>query len=293
MNSFNSLQTIDMQKPLYYNQAFEIASIEDNYSGHIKDFTSWMIRKQLEITPESIIAYITELNKSEYSATTKNVKRQAVKSRIRSYYEGRGIAETVIVDTFLKKLDKDPATKAAKVNSIAVTRDMWLSPDQVKSLIIIGRSERQKLFIEFLYKSGCRCNEMCTILLSNCKTNDNMVKIKVKGKGNKDRFIRVTSDLYYRCVNDFKGKKYLFETSGGKHYRPEYVSNQIKKLGKLINKNISAHTMRHSHAMEMIRMFPGKLDAISKYLGHSTPAITLSMYCHTQVDDNDIMKLEL
>ncbi len=134
---------------------------------------------------------------------------------------------------------------------------------------------------------------MCSIKLSDCKSSDLVIKIRVTGKGNKERFIRIDRLFYDTICKEFFGSKYLFETSGAKPYRPEYVSNQIKKQGKRIGKTISAHTMRHSFFTEMITRYPGKIDAISRYGGHSDPSITLKMYCHNQLEDYELLGLEI
>ena len=278
----------------YMQQIAAIEAIQDNYTGHVKDFTFWLKDNQLFIGEESIRLYISQLNKSDnYTAGTKRVKRQAVKKRIKQLYRDSELEEKMKIKAYLEDLDSDPDTRAPKINSGQVTRDMFLKPDEIKELIKISRSQRQKLFMEFLYKTGCRVAEMCSVKVSDCKNNNLMMKVRVTGKGNKERFIRISWDLFRSIEKEFHGKKYLFETSGEKAYRPEYISNQIKKQGKRINKNISAHTFRHSFAMEMINRFPGKIDAISKYLGHSDPSITLKMYCHNQIEDYELLVLDI
>ncbi len=300
-------------------QVKAIEAIDDNYSRHVRDFTKWLSGSTMLFGEESIKSYFTELNNSDiYKAGTKRIKRQAVKSRVRSLYEDSDLDELAKINTFLDKLDNDPATKAPKINSSEITRDMFLSHDEIKELIEKCRSERQKLFIEFLYKTGCRVAEMCSLKVQDCTNSNLMMKCRVTGKGNKERSVRISWELFRAIEKEFQGKKYLFETAGNKAYLTAYVSNQIKKLGREMEpqvysksdlrqmsaddkkkaikkngKNISAHTMRHSHAMTMIDRYPAKLDAISRTLGHSSPSITLEMYTHHQIDDSELLGLEL
>ena len=42
----------------------------------------------------------------------------------------------------------------------------------------------------------------------------------------------------------------------------------------------------------MVQQYPGKLDAVSLYLGHSSTSITLDMYVHTQLSDDELFDLE-
>ena len=80
----------------------------------------------------------------------------------------------------------------------------------------------------------------------------------------------------------------LFCTSTGKHYTRQYVTNQIKKIGKaILGKKISAHTLRHSFATHKIAE-TGKIKGVSRYLGHSTSATTLDMYVHEELSPEEL-----
>ena len=221
------------------------------------------------------------------------MKRSAVKKRVRQLYKDHPLEERMKINAFLDDLDSDPATKAPKINSPAIERDMYLLHDEVKQLITIARSERQRLFIRFLYSTGARVSELCGVKLTDCVVTGNVVKIRILGKGQKERFLRISVSLYQDITALFAGGKYLFETGGGKSYSPEYISNQIKRQGLRMDKRISAHIMRHSFAMEMVKKFPSKLDAVSRYLGHSSPSTTLKMYLHNQLEDSELLELEM
>ena len=49
---------------------------------------------------------------------------------------------------------------------------------------------------------------------------------------------------------------------------------------------------RHSSATRKVRAYPGKLDAVSRYLGHSSVSITLSLYCHTELSSDEVFGME-
>lgn len=111
------------------------------------------------------------------------------------------------------------------------------------------------------------------------------------GKGNRERKIKVNKDLIRRIKKYFKGKEFLFETSTRHEYDRKYVSYQIKLAGrKILDKEISAHTLRHSFATNLLKK--GKsIKAVSKYLGHSDIATTLNLYYHDELDYNDLEEL--
>ena len=58
----------------------------------------------------------------------------------------------------------------------------------------------------------------------------------------------------------------------------------FKKSGwRILRKDISAHTLRHSFATRMID--EGKsIKGVSKYLGHSNVSTTLDLYVHSELD---------
>ena len=148
------------------------------------------------------------------------------------------------------------------------------------------------MFLRFLFSTGCRVSEMCGIRLRDIENQGATEKIRITGKGNKERFIRIRIDLCTEIQQVFKGSTLLFETSRQKPYNRSYVSNQIKKLGKaFLGRKISAHSLRHSFATIAVGKYPGKLDAVSHYLGHSSTSITLNMYCHNQLSDEELFSI--
>jgi integrase len=59
-----------------------------------------------------------------------------------------------------------------------------------------------------------------------------------------------------------------------------YHSKRIASLAEsILGKHISAHSLRHSFATNMIRK-TNKIVATSEYLGHSSTTMTLDMYVH-------------
>ena len=103
--------------------------------------------------------------------------------------------------------------------------------------------------------------------------------------GRYDHRIRIVKDVQTTDKDGFptSSREVILEP-----YAREYVSAQIKKIGHRIGREISAHTLRHSFATRKVQQLPGKLDAVSRYLGHSSPSITLAMYCHNTMTDAEL-----
>lgn len=283
----SALQTIQRNSVIHIEQLNDTAA--DHYIYQTRSFINWLKSNNQDVTEDSIRSYFTWLNEeSGYRAQTIALKRQAVKKRVKQLFKDAPINDRMKIDKVLSELDHESKTKAPKVNTQQVSRDMIINTEDYPMLLNACRTDRQRLFIEFMYSTGCRVTEMINIKLTDCQDLGKAIKIRLLGKGRKERFIKIQKDLYNRIREHYNGSTYLFETSSGEHYNRSYISGQIKKIGKLINRNISAHTLRHSWATRMVNLYPGKIDAISKYLGHSTPAITLAMYCHSELTDDEL-----
>jgi len=264
-------------------------SIDDVYSYHVRDFVSWARAINAGVNIDSIRAYFEDLNASDFAANTKRIKRQGIKRRIRQLMENAPIDDRVRMNELLKDLDRSGKANAPKIADPSVHQDKVLSPTEVDRLLSGARSRKQYYVVKFLYATGCRIAEACGIKKGHVENLGDRVKIRITGKGNKERFVIVPATLWDEIRGEYRGELYLFETRGGKRYSTSYVSNQIAKLGKhILNRKISAHTFRHSFATTMLRRGV-PVEALSRYLGHSSVKITLDLYCHAEMTDTDIL----
>jgi integrase len=264
-------------------------SIQDTYSYHFQNFVDWLGPREFSLG--AVRDYFIYLNEhSGYAPGTIRIKRQAVKKRVKQYaYEVLDFEGRAKVNDLLYELDHTGETSAPKLQNDAIGTDKYLTKAEVKELLLKARTRRQMAFIRFLWYSGCRISEMCGIRLYDVKLVGNIYYVSVKGKKNKYRTIKLNEDLYQFVRETFRGETYLFETQNGRPYARTYISNQIKRIGKaVLHRSISAHTLRHSFATWKVKKGVS-VDAIADYLGHSSPAITLSMYSHNSMDDIDLL----
>ncbi len=268
----------------------DILKLESNYSGDLKLFVNFLNEKGLSINIESVKKYIESLEegyltvkgeKREYAVETYNRKISAVKRGIRYLFEKSPASFDMNKKYRLEETLKQ--IKLKKRNSKAVNRDLLLSPEEVKKLIKRA-SEKLGLMIEFLYASALRVSEMTNAKVSNIKNFKQYYEIRIIGKGNKERKIKIKKGLIIKIKNHVKSEEYLFETLAGKRYDRRYITMQIKRLGRrILGKNISAHTLRHSFATNMLKK-GHSIKAISQYLGHSSVALTLDLYTHDSLE---------
>jgi len=143
------------------------------------------------------------------------------------------------------------------------------------------------LMVEFLAYTGVRVSEMLNILLSDIKARRDRVDVRVIGKGGKERIVWVDKPLLERIRNHFSESKWLFEHTG-KQYSRVAVTNRIKYWGvKVLGREITAHTLRHSFATHKLRQ-TRNLKGVSKYLGYATTSVTADLYVHEELAWEDI-----
>lgn len=276
----------DIQKTTSFHYIIKkLLSIDDCYKDDTKHWIRFLIRNKLRLGIESIKKYDEYLEKSGYSASTINKRLIAVKNRFRYLFENSrdsfDIAKQFKLEQALKKI------KLRKISDKSIYHDKIISYEE-KEILKENANNKMGIIIEFLWASGLRISELTGIRLSDIKINNGVAYIRIQGKSKKERIIKVKTGLIEMAKYIFKGQKYLFETKNGNKYRRNYPSDMIKKYGRIyLGREISAHNMRHSFATEKIQE-TGKIKAVSKYLGHSSTSITLDMYVHQELSNDDL-----
>lgn len=265
-----------------------LLDISDYYSSPVRSWIRWMEETGESVTEAGIKAYFRWLNEeSGLAAATIRVRRLAVKKRVKQLFQDVPIETRMRISHFLTEIESEHGIKAPKKNTDAVAHEQALEISEYQKCLENASTARQRSFLQFLWVTGCRVSEMCTIRLDQCLVDGKIVKIRIMGKGQKERIIRIPREFFTELTRLYTGTTYLFETAGGKRYDRSYVSKEITKVGKRMKKKISAHTLRHSFATRMIAA--GKsVKAVSTYLGHSSTAITQDMYVHDELRDEDL-----
>ena len=218
----------------------------------------------------SISGFLEQLQPQQ-AAPTWNLSRQNLKKVIKH--------QPGITDNYLKRVmvdeifsDIKPLRPDKKVTS-------YLSYPQVLKLIL-GSQPRTALIIEFLFKTGCRISEMIDVRLLDVNVGM-QVRIKVTGKGSKQRTVFIDKELYYRIRKQFQGRFYLFENSNHQRLDRSNLFRKIKATGhQVLGREIHPHLFRHSTANYLLKDCGMSPKFVAEYLGHSNSAITQEMYIH-------------
>ncbi len=183
-------------------------------------------------------------------------------------------------------IDKNPASTLEQPK-IPQRLPKVLSLKEIEEMLHSNLTPIQGVMMELLYSCGLRVSELVNLNI----TDIDMVSkyIRCFGKGSKERIIPVGKQaleklkIYYP-ERDFLIKKYNLTTKkllildSGRIANRQDVYSFIHARGKLIHKNISPHTLRHSFATHLLEN-GADLRIVQELLGHSDVSTT-QLYTH-------------
>lgn len=183
-------------------------------------------------------------------------------------------------------IDKNPASTLEQPK-VPQHLPKVVSIKEIEEMLHNNLTPLEHVIMELLYSCGLRVSE-----LVNLKTNDidlSSKYIRCFGKGSKERIIPIgeiakKAVTEYMTERDFLVKKYNLNTkllliqNSGRLITRQDVYTFIHAQGKLIHKNISPHTLRHSFATHLLEN-GADLRVVQELLGHSDVSTT-QLYTH-------------
>ncbi len=259
----------------------------DAYTEDTRLFVRFLDERGLALDYDGVARYAAWLRERGFAAATINKRLAGAKNRLRLIFRDSPEALDVLsrfkLETALKEL------RGQRLASRQVDLHKVLSAGQVRKLVSSQKvPQRARLFMEFMATTGVRVSELCRIRIADVATDHGVCMVRIHGKGQKERRVKVWRELIDRARACFHGREYLFE-SRGRSYTRQYVSHCTRLAGELVlQRKISAHTLRHTFATLEIRR-TNKLKGVSLYLGHSSTAITADMYLHEELTLEDLV----
>lgn len=256
----------------------------DNYTFDIEKIVLYLSENQINENPisiseETIQQFIYEISK------TINPRSQArIISGLRSFFN------YMIFEDYRN----DNPMELVEIPKIGRKLPDTLSTDEIDTIIgaidlTSNEGERNRAMLETLYGCGLRVSELISLKISDLFFEEGF--IKVKGKGDKQRFVPIGNltqkyiDIYKTSVRSHldiqKGHEdTLFLNRRGKQLTRAMIFTIIKDLAVKINlkKTISPHTFRHSFATHLLEN-GADLRSIQLMLGHES-ITTTEIYVH-------------
>ena len=176
-----------------------------------------------------------------------------------------------------------PFQKEEKVTMDFITKDEFdVMIGLCDTSIPIGA--RDKLMLMLLYNTGIRVSELLSLKYTDIYSLDTpgSASVRIWGKGRKERTVplwKTTARYITKYADSFgiSGNDRLFVNKNGDNLTRSGIRSRIEKLTALaaekaptlLCKNVSAHTFRHSVAMNLLQAGID-ISTIAIWLGHSS-----------------------
>lgn len=254
-----------------------------SYAQTPDDEVSWT-----QITKRDVRAWIFSLMSGGMDPTSVNRKL----SSLRSFY------------SFLRKhgmVDLDPTSGVDNVKTKKRLPQV-LSETEVKRALEYSEQEaeeqdtlealRDHIIFYLFYSTGIRRQELIELRWNNVQLQNG--RMKVLGKGNKERLIPMISGLV-RSLEGYRERQrmeqagwtessYVFASRSHLPLNPRKVYETIRRKVEAVSAQTkrSPHILRHSFATHMLDA-GADLQAIRELLGHSSLAAT-QVYTHNSIE---------
>jgi integrase/recombinase XerC len=257
--------------------------VEKRYSEHtltsykkdLEDFLSFVMNTEgsqnlVQVDKKVIRNFLVHLTENNFQKRSINRKL----STLRSFYH------------YLLKIGEIKVSPLESFSSLKFypEKQIPISEEEMNNLSeILAQDEEyllEKTIIETLYQTGMRKAELCNLLYENISFSTN--EIKVKGKGNKERIIPISTHLA-EFLNEYKLLRkpkpeyeiYFFIQTNGKKLTEKFVYSVVNRYLSIVTskKKKSPHILRHSFATHVLN-HGAEISKVKKLLGHSSLAST-------------------
>ena len=278
-----------------------------NLTTYFKDFENFL-KLERNLSVNTIKSYRSDLKKLEFYLSKTSAKKLSFidpdivreflyeqSKKVSAKTQARIISTLKTFFNFLvlEKLINDSPIENIDYPKIDSKIPLVLTTDEIDKLISCAFSKkfglRNQTIIEIMYSCGLRVSELTEMKISNIFFDESLIKIL--GKGNKERFIPLSSTakkLLYNYITynrknlsqDKQSIDIVFLNNRGKKLTRVMVYNIINDaaLEAKINKKISPHTLRHSFATHLIEN-GADIISIQKMMGHEN-VVTTEKYLH-------------
>lgn len=251
---------------------------------------------------EDLNAFLEYVNKVNLSFEDFSVEdsKEYVRFLKKNFAESSVLRKITALHSFFSYLVKDEFIFSNPFDGVSLRKTevrlpSVLTEDEVKELLSIPRStfldERDHTLFLFLYTTGARISEALSINVKDIEWGER--RIKIIGKGDKERFLFLSQSLINNLKNIYLPKReaYLLEKGnikenalfiGERASRLPFSSAHIifdKYKGYLsLQKDFTPHTLRHSFATHYLDR-GADIRMVQELLGHESISTT-QIYTH-------------
>ncbi|MDP4158140.1 MAG: tyrosine-type recombinase/integrase [Bacillota bacterium] len=233
----------------------------DQYKRELVKLANYLDIPTVKATTNDLRQYLLQFQNMSQNSIARKI------STVKAFY-------TWLVDE--EYLEKNP-TRKIKTPKEAVLLPKALTKEDFDRLRFHEKSIRNQAILELLVSSGMRISEM--IQLNRDDLDMNFRRIKVRGKGNKERLVHFSVIAKF-CLIAYLSPRTdenpaLFINRYGKRLSIRSVELQVKQMGLAsgLRAKVTPHVMRHTFATNLYKN-GADLGFIQDELGHARPDTT-------------------
>jgi site-specific recombinase XerD len=181
-------------------------------------------------------------------------------------------------------LKSNVALELKLVRTTRSTRPMGLTEPEVHSLLRLagesghGLATRNYALVQLMVQAGLRVSEVATLRIADITARERSGLVRIReGKGLKAREVPLNATarralhLYLDSRSGAEESLFLSGRGGAMPTRTiQAVIAHLARRAKIDHVRVSAHTLRHTFALNYLRQSPGKLVELASLLGHES-----------------------
>jgi integrase/recombinase XerD len=231
-----------------------------------------------------LLNFLKEKEKKGISLNTLKTYYQAIKTYIASgakdlkefrdklLNEGKN---PKTINLYLKILSQIYKQKIEKIKEPS-RLPRYLNEEEIKE-IFMKMDYKTRIICKISLYTGLRLSEIENLKYSDIINEDGIYKIKIKGKGNKERivyFVNPDSEILNHLQQNIGKKEYIMSFS------KNYIQKKILKISKKTGIDFTFHSFRHTFATNLLGQ-GFSLEEVQKLLGHSN-VLTTQIYAYVK-----------
>lgn len=255
---------------LYLRRRFPERRTPIDYLSDVRQFMAACPKAWREVTMHDIDAFVDQQRASGLKPATINRRVAALKTFFEFLAEESGDLSWPNPVRFKRHAGK---------RSRRLPRD--LSDEMTEQVWTVITSSRDRAWFALMLRAGLRVGEVVGLKLSDLLTSpggDQPARLRVCGKGQKERVVLLTADAYavlniWLQARPASDQPYVFLNEHGRPLTSNGIEWLLHRYGEQVGIPLTPHQLRHTYARQLTEAgMP--ITSLSKLMGHAQVGTT-------------------